>query len=76
MHMVSVDLHCSSSIAISWTGNKGFNGSFSTWTKAVLVVPQDSFPDLLFFNIYLNDFSMFLKETEICNRDDDTMIYA
>ena len=52
------------------------NGSFSTWTKTVLGVPQGSVLGPLLFNIYLNDPFMFLEETEICNYADDTAIYA
>ena len=52
------------------------NGSFSTWTKASLGVPQGSVLGPLLFNIYLNDLFLFLEETEVCNYADDTTIYT
>ena len=33
-------------------------------------------PATLFFNVYLNDFFMFLEETKVCNYADDTTIYV
>ena len=52
------------------------NGSFSMWTKISLGVPQGSVLGPLLFNIYLNDFFLFLEETEVCNYADDTTIYT
>ena len=52
------------------------NGSFSSWTKASLGVPQGSVLGPLLFNIYLNDLFLFLEETEVCNYADDTTIYT
>ena len=52
------------------------NGSFSTWTKTSLGVPQGSVLGPLLFNIYLNDLFLFLEETEVCNYADDTTIYT
>ena len=50
------------------------NGSFSTWTKTSLGVPQGSVLGPLLFNIYLNDLFLFMEETEVCNYADDTTI--
>ena len=50
------------------------NGSFSTWTKTSLGVPQVSVLEPPLFNIYLNDLFLFLEETEVCNYADDTTI--
>ena len=52
------------------------NGSFSTWTKTSLGVPQGSVLGPLLFNIYLNDLFLFLEETEVCNYADDTTNYT
>ena len=52
------------------------NGSFSTWTKTSLGVPQGSVLGPLLFNICLNDLFLFLEETEVCNYADDTTIYT
>ena len=52
------------------------NGSFGTFKYLALGVPQGSFLDPLFFNIYINDLLLSIQETDICNYADDTTIYA
>ena len=75
---VSVDLHCSLSIAINDRKQRvKANGSFSTWTKTTLGVPQDLVREPLLFNVYLNDLFMLLEEARTCYYADkvaDTVI--
>ena len=40
------------------------------------VVPQGSIVGLIFFNVFINDLLLFIKETDICNFADDTTLYA
>ena len=48
----------------------------SDWRELLSGVPQGSILGPLLFNIFLNDFVMFIKETELCNFADDNSLYA
>ena len=50
--------------------------TFSKWLEILLGVPQGSILGPLLFNIFINDFFMFLTETEVCNFADDNTLYS
>ena len=52
------------------------NGSFSSWRSVTRSVLQGSVLRPLLFNIYIDDLSLFIQNSEICNYADDTTIYA
>ena len=52
------------------------NGSFSTLRETSLCVPRGSVLGPLLFNIFISDFFYLVKEAEICNYADDTIIFA
>ena len=52
------------------------DGSFSSWRKTSVGVPEGSILGPLLLNICLNDLFMVVKESKICNYADDTSIYV
>ena len=48
----------------------------SEWQEIKSGAPQRSVLGPLFFNIFINDLLLEVKESEICNFADDTIIYT
>ena len=52
------------------------NGSYSSWQKLKLGVPQGSILGPLLFNIFINDMFYFIEDTKIANYADDNTLYT
>ena len=52
-------------------------GSFSSeWLEIILGVPQESIAGPILFNVFINDFFLFIKEADTCNFAADATVYG
>ena len=52
------------------------NSSYSSWSEIIYGIPQGSILGPSLFNIYLGDFFMFCKESDIANYVDDNSPFS
>ena len=48
--------------------------SFSEWERIILGVPEEFILGPISFNILINNIYLFIKNSELCNYDDDVII--
>ena len=60
----------------NWHQRRKVGDKFSQWQMISSGVPQSSILGPLFFNIFINNFFLFIETTTLCNYADDNIMYS